>query len=264
MNYSLQHRFLKNLPKKLNNLYNKNKVKSLNVKNKSKKNKLYDPVTNFDKLFEKFVRSLIKKNFSKDGIIGEEFLNKKSENSFMWSIDPIDGTRAFVMGIPTWSNLISVSENGIPKIGLANFPELDRYYISDKNRSYVFKRNKKILLRSSKIFNLKKIKIIGNFHGKLFNIKKNEIIKRFGLSLRLASLDALSYCLLAEGKVDVVIESNLKQYDILPLIPIIEKSGGFVTTWKNERPEMGGNILATSNFILHKKILSILKTLTNK
>ena len=92
----------------------------------------------------------------------------------------------------------------------------------------------------------------------------HEIIKRFGLSLRLASLDALSYCLLAEGKVDVVIESNLKQYDILPLIPIIEKSGGFVTTWKNERPEMGGNILATSNFILHKKILSILKTLTNK
>ena len=77
MNYSLQHRFLKNLPKKLNNLYNKNKVKSLNVKNKSKKNKLYDPVTNFDKLFEKFIRSLIKKNFSKDGIIGEEFLKKK-------------------------------------------------------------------------------------------------------------------------------------------------------------------------------------------
>ncbi len=264
MTYLPQYRFLKNLPKKLNKFYFRNKIKSLNVKNKSKTNKLFDPVTNFDKLFEKFIRSLIKKNFSKDGIIGEEFLKKKSKNSFIWSIDPIDGTRAFVIGIPTWSNLVSVSENGIPKIGLANFPELDKYYINDKNRSYVFKRSKKILLRSSKNYNLKKINIIGNFHGKLFNIRKSEIIKRFGITLRLASLDALSYCLLAEGKLDVVIESNLKQHDILPLIPIVEKSGGFVTTWKNERPEMGGNILATSNLILHKKILGILNSLTKK
>ena len=75
---------------------------------------------------------------------------------------------------------------------------------------------------------------------------------------RNVSYDALSYCLLAEGKIDVVIESNLKSYDIVPLIPIIKNSGGCISTWKNNSAEEGGNILATSNKKLHKKILKII------
>ena len=75
----------------------------------------------------------------------------------------------------------------------------------------------------------------------------------------MAGFDALNYCLLAEGKVDAVIEANLKPYDILPLIPIIKNSGAVVTNWKNEEAEKGGNILATSNKKLHNKILKILK-----
>ena len=90
------------------------------------------------------------------------------------------------------------------------------------------------------------------------------MIKKFGWYFRLAGFDALNYCLLAEGKVDAVIEANLKPYDILPLIPIMKNSGAIVTTWKNEPAEKGGNILASSNKILHNKILKLLKPFTKK
>ena len=262
MEYIKPFNFLKNLPSKLNLFYKKKSKFSLVVNNKSKSKKDFDPVTNFDRAFEKYIRSLINKKFPKDSIIGEEFEDKFSTNNFKWSIDPIDGTRAFVIGAPTWSNLISLSFKENSLIGLANFPELNKYYINDKKKSYLFKDNKKFILKSSNNNNLKKIKIIGNFHGTLSYEKQRKVIKKFGWSFRLAGFDALNYCLLAEGKVDAVIEANLKPYDILPLIPIIKKSGAIVTNWKNEPAENGGNILATSNRILHNKILKLLKPFT--
>ena len=133
-----------------------------------------------------------------------------------------------------------------------------------KKNLTVIKTKKKFILKSSNNNNLKKIKIIGNFHGTLSYEKQRQVIKKFGWSFRLAGFDALNYCLLAEGKVDAVIEANLKPYDILPLIPIIKNSGAKVTNWKNQPAENGGNILATSNKILHNKILNLLKPLTRK
>jgi myo-inositol-1(or 4)-monophosphatase len=264
MDYNKPFNFLKNLPPKLNLFYKKKSKSSLVVSNKSKSKKDFDPVTNFDKAFEKYIRSLINKKFPKDSITGEEFADKFSFNDYKWSIDPIDGTRAFVIGAPTWSNLISLSFKEKSLIGLANFPELNKYYINDKKKSYLFKDRKKSILRSSNNNNLKTIKIIGNFHGTLSYEKQRKVIKKFGWSFRLAGFDALNYCLLAEGKVDAVIEANLKPYDILPLIPIIKNSGAIVTNWGNEPAENGGNILATSNRVLHNKILKLLKPFAKK
>ena len=256
--------FLKVLPNKLNRFYSKMSKSSLIINNKSRNKKNFDPVTNFDKSFEKYIRSIIEKSFPKDGITGEEFNDKNSYNGFRWSIDPIDGTKAFVIGVPTWSNLISLSYKNQSMIGLVNFPELNKYYINDKNKSYVYFKRKKYALKCSKNNNLKTIKIIGNFHGTQSKTWEKKIIKKFGLSFRLASFDAFSYCLLAEGKVDAVIESNLKPYDILPLIPIVKKSGGVVSNWKNEGAENGGDILATSSRNLHNKILKILRPFAKK
>ena len=264
MDYIKPFNFLKNLPPKLNLFYKKKLKSGLVISNKSKSKKDFDPVTNFDKAFEKYIRALINKKFPKDSIIGEEFEDKLSFNDYKWSIDPIDGTRAFVIGAPTWSNLISLSFKEKSLVGLANFPELNKYYISDKKKSYLYKDRKKIVLRSSNNNNLKTIKIIGNFHGTLSYEKQRKVIKKFGWSFRLAGFDALNYCLLAEGKVDAVIEANLKPYDILPLIPIIKNSGAIVTNWRNEPAEEGGNILATSNKVLHNKILKLLKPFTKK
>ena len=259
-----QFNFLKSLPDKLNRFYIKKSKSSLIVNNKSKSKKDFDPVTNFDKSFEKYIRSLINKKFPKDSIIGEEFKDKNSFNDYKWSIDPIDGTRAFVIGAPTWSNLISLSYKERSQLGLANFPELNKYYINDKKKSYVYKNGKKFILKSSNNNNLKTIKIIGNFHGTLSYEKQHKVIKKFGWSFRLAGFDALNYCLLAEGKVDAVIEANLKPYDILPLIPIIKNSGAVVSNWKNQSAETGGNIIATSSRKLHNKILKLLKPFIKK
>ena len=169
-----------------------------------------------------------------------------------------------MIGAPTWSNLISLSYNNRSLIGLANFPELNKYYINDEKKSYVLKNNKKITIKSSRNNNLKTIKIIGNFHGTLSYERQRKVIKKFGWTFRLAGFDALNYCLLAEVTVDAVIEANLKPYDILPLIPILKKSGAVVTNWRNEPAENGGNILATSNRLLHRKILKLLKPFVKK
>ena len=259
MIHKKSYNFLKNLPKKLNSFYKKNSKQNFKVDNKAKTIKKFDPVTSLDRGFEKYIRLLIHRVFPSHSIIGEEFKDKFSESEYQWCIDPIDGTRAFIIGAPTWSNLIGFSFKNKPALGLANFPELNKYYISDYKKSYVVKNKEKFILKSSKNKNLKTVKIIGNFHGTLSYEKQKKIIKKFGWSFRLAGFDALNYCLLAEGKVDAVIETNLKPYDILPLIPIIENAGAIVTNWKNEAAEKGGNILATSNKELHNKILKLLK-----
>ena len=262
MNYSKSLKLLKNLPNKLNSFYNKNSKFSLKVNNKSKNKKKFDPVTNLDKAFEKFIRNIIVKQFPKDAILGEEFLEKHSNNDYKWFIDPIDGTRAFMVGAPTWSNLIGLTHKDQSVLGLANFPALNKFYINDQKKSYLI-NNKKTILKTSKESDLKKCKVIGHLQEMLFHKKNSKKLKKILSSVSyfgLATFDALNFCLLAEGKVEAVIETNLKPFDIVPLIPIVEKAGGIVTTWNNRPAIQGGNILATSNKKLHIKILKILKS----
>ena len=267
MNYSKNLKLFKALPNKLNNFYNKNFKFSLKINNKSKNKQIFDPVTNLDKAFEKYIRSIIVKEFPKDAILGEEFLEKYSDNEYKWFIDPIDGTKAFMVGAPSWSNLIGLTYKDQPILGLANFPALNKFYLCDKKKSYLI-GDKKTILKTSKESNLKKCKVIGHMHELLFlnnkkNIKNIKNIKKIISSVAYfgaATFDALNFCLLAEGKVEAVIETNLKPFDIVPLIPIIEKAGGIVTTWNNGPAIQGGNILATSNKKIHNKILKMLKS----
>ena len=262
MQLKKEFNFLMSLPIKLNSFYT-NKLKSkIVIKNKSKDKKDFDPVTNLDQAFEKYIRLLIYKKFPYDAIIGEEFKDKKSTNEFSWCIDPIDGTKALVIGAPTWSNLIGLSFQKKSSLGLVNFPELNKYYINDEKRSYVFRNKKKYILKSSTNNNLRSIKVVS--HGNINYEKLNKIIVKFGPQFRIASFDALNFCLLAEGKIDAVIEGNLKPYDILPLIPIIKNSGGVISNWKGEPAEKAGNIIASSNKKLHNKIIKLLKPFTRK
>ena len=262
MEYNKPFKLLKNLPGKLNNFYYKNSKFSLKINNKSKNKKIFDPVTNLDKAFEKFIRNTIVKQFPKDAILGEEFLEKYSKNDYRWFIDPIDGTRAFMVGAPTWSNLIGLTYKNQSVLGLANFPALNKFYINDQKKSYLI-NNRKTILKTSKENNLKKCKVIGHLHEILLQKKYNKNIKKIISSVAYfgaATFDALNFCLLAEGKVEAVIETNLKPFDIVPLIPIVEKAGGIVTNWDNRPAIHGGNILASSNKKIHSKILKILKS----
>ena len=141
--YKLYSKFLSNLAKDLNKFYYSKLNKTFVISNKLK-GKGYDPVTTADKAFEKFIRLKIKKKFPNHQVIGEEFGHKKSTSDFTWVIDPIDGTRSFVIGNPTWSNLISLNFKGVPVVGLANFPILNKYYLNfDNKNSFVFEKGKK-------------------------------------------------------------------------------------------------------------------------
>ena len=262
MDYTKPFKFLKNLPPKLNSFYNKRSSSGVKVSNKSKTKKDFDPVTNFDRAFEKYIRSLINKKFPKDSIIGEEFEDKFSSNNFKWSIDPIDGTRAFVIGAPTWSNLISLSENDKSVLGLANFPELNKYYFNQSaNTAYVVKNGKKRKLRANKKSTFNQMKLAGEFHGWLSLDQQLKILKVLDL-MQFPSSDALSYVNFCEGKIDSVIQCVNKIWDIHALIPIIKASGGIASTWSNKDPKEAGTILVSSNKIIHNKMLGYLKPLS--
>ena len=259
MDHNKLIKFLYTLSSKLNTFYRLNSNKKLIVNNKSKKKKIFNPVTNFDKNFEKLIRKNIIKLFPYDGIIGEEFKEKKSKNENCWIIDPIDGTKAFVAGLPTWSNLIGLMYKKKSVIGVANFPELKKTYFGYKNISYVIENNRKKRIKTKISNNIKRSKIFCNFHKQNQDLQYSKKLNKFYKNISRITLDAFSYCLLAEGKVDAVIESDLKIYDIAAIIPIVKNAGGFITTWNDKNAEKGGNILATSNKKLHYKLLNILK-----
>ena len=256
--YKLYSNFLNTLAKDLNKFYYLKLNKTFAISNKLK-GKGYDPVTTSDKAFEKFIRLKIKKRFPSHQVIGEEFGHKKSTSDFTWVIDPIDGTRSFVIGNPTWSNLISLNFKGNPVVGLANFPILNKYYLNINNKNaYVFKNKKRIKISVSKNVPFSKIKVAGAFHGAVSLRQQLKIPKVLKL-MQFPTADALSYSHLCEGKIDVVFQATNKIWDIHPLMPIIKAAGGVVTTWSNKDAVNAGNILVSANQLIHNKMLKLLK-----
>ena len=256
--YKTYSKFIENLAKKLTKFYYLKLNKPFKVSNKLK-GKGYDPVTSADKTFEKFIRKEIKKKFPEHQVIGEEYGHKKSKSDFSWVIDPIDGTRSFVIGNPTWSNLISLNYKGNPVVGLANFPILKKYYFNTSlNSAYVSESGKKRRIKINSKATFSNMKLSAAFHGSLsLNQQKKipQILKR----MQFPCADALSYSHFAEGKLDIVIQCGNKIWDIHALMPIIRAAGGIVTTWKNDDAIKAGNIICSANKSLHKKMLKILK-----
>ena len=251
-------KFVDSLAKKLTNFYYSKLNRTFKISNKLK-GRGYDPVTTSDKAFEKFIRKEINKKFPNHQVIGEEFGHKKSKSEFTWVIDPIDGTRSYVIGNPTWSNLISLNYKGKPILGLANFPVLKRYYLNYSNKAaYVVENGKKTKISVNKKVKFSNIKLSAAFHGAL-SLNQQKKIPQILKLMQFPCSDALSYAHLAEGKVDVVMQCSNKIWDIHPLIPIIKAAGGNVSTWSNKDAVNAGNILVSSNSTVHNKFLKLLK-----
>ena len=175
--YKVYSKFLENLARKLTSFYYSKLNRTFKVSNKLK-GRGYDPVTTSDKAFEKFIRNEIKKKFPSHQILGEEFGYKKTKSKFTWMIDPIDGTRSYVIGNPTWSNLISLNYKGIPVIGMANYPVLKKFYFnSSNNAAYVVENAKKRRIRVNKKVSFKDIKLSAAFHGMLSLNKQKKYLK---------------------------------------------------------------------------------------
>ncbi len=256
--YKVFSNFLNKLAKKLTNYYYLKLNKPFKVTNKEK-TKGYDPVTSADKAFEKFIRKEILNNFPNHQIRGEEFGQKKTKSDFTWIIDPIDGTRSFVIGNPTWSNLISLNFKGYPVLGLANFPILEKYYYNTSKKSaFLVEKNRRKKIKVNSKASFTNVKLSAAFHGSI-SLDQQKKIPKILKMMQFPCADALSYAHLAEGKIDVVIQCGNKIWDIHPLIPIIEAAGGIVSNWKNESAVKAGNILVSANKNIQSKFLKMLR-----
>ena len=256
--YPIYASFLNQLAKDLTKFYYTKLDKPFKISNKLK-GKGYDPVTSSDKAFEKFIRSKISKKFPNHQIIGEEYGHKNTKSLFSWVIDPIDGTRSYVVGNPSWSNLISLNYNDEPILGLANFPKMKKYYLNvNKFTAYVFEGNKKRKLKVNTKINFENAKLAAAFHNQL-SLKQQSKIQKFIKRMQFPCFDALTYCQLCEGRLDVVLQCLNKIWDIHPIIPIVEASGGVISNWKNEDAIKAGNILVSANKSIQIKMLKLLR-----
>jgi myo-inositol-1(or 4)-monophosphatase len=244
--------------KKINNeisLINK-KILKKNLSFKSKNKKEIDPVTTYDILIEKKIRSIIKSFFPNHSIIGEEIKEKSKKKRYVWYIDPIDGTKALIMGLPNWSNLIGLYDRSKPILSFANFPVLKRLYYSNKNKTVLKIGNVIKTIKVSNKQNPKKAIIAMNTLSTKRNLIVFNKLKNNNFFLKITGADAMNYCLLCEGRIDVVIESGLKKVDIFPLIKMIKDSGGIVSDWNGNQFYKNGEVIASNNKKLHNYFLN--------
>jgi myo-inositol-1(or 4)-monophosphatase len=233
--------------------------KKIRIKNKKKKG--FDPVTVADIKIQKKLNRLISKYFPDHSIIGEEETHSKN-SVYEWCIDPIDGTKSFIQGMPLWGTLISLSENGNIILGVADIPALNERYIGYEKKSYKIINGKKTNL---KVKNNKEISesILNTTSPYLFANKNDQSsFERLSKRVKLTRLggDCYSYCLLADGLVDIVVESGLNPWDIRALEPIIMNAGGILKTWDNKNISKGGRIIACAN----NEIFNRCRTILNK
>ena len=257
-NIKLFNRFANHLAdeaRKISMFYFKKKIK---INNKNKKN--FDPVTVADIRIQKKINKLIDKQFPSHSILGEEdSIIRNSE--YEWCVDPIDGTKSYIQGVPLWGTLISLSKNNEIILGLADIPALDERYVGHSKLSYKVIKNKKTLLQVRSTENLSE-SILNTTSPYVFANKNDQkSFERLSLKVKSTRLggDCYSYCLLADGLIDIVVESGLKPWDIRALVPIIKNAGGIINTWESKTVSSGGRIIASTNKELFKKSQKVLK-----
>ena len=219
----------------------------------------FDPVTEGDRAAETAIRTLIEARFPEHGILGEEHGNVGLDREHVWVIDPIDGTRAFISGVPLWGTLIGLQSNGRATMGMMDQPFTgERYFADGKVATYRGPGGEAVLavrdcgqLSDAVLFTTSPHIFEGEDLVLYRSIEEKVRLFRYGC-------DCYAYCLLAGGHIDLVVENNLQPYDVGALIPIIEQAGGIITDWDGGRPENGGNIIAAGSRSVHAEALALL------
>lgn len=203
---------------------------------------VFDPVTATDLAAESRIRELLAKECAEDGIVGEEFDDKPTQNGWRWCIDPIDGTRAFVAGVPVWSTLIGVFFDDEPVIGVIDHPALNQRFIGAGGKAWKQVNGDKERIRAKKCTKLSDAVLSCTEPLAMFTSKELSSYEEIRRQVRFSrlGLDAYSYALTASGRIDLVIEAQLKPYDIAALIPVIEGAGGKITDWHGGRADKIG------------------------
>jgi len=231
--------------------------KKINISSKSKDR--FNPVTIADTSVQSYINTNINKKYPDHSIIGEES-SLIQDSKYEWCIDPIDGTNSFITGFPTWGTLISLSINEKIVLGIADFPALNERYVGYDKVSYKLVKNRKKILKV-KSNSLSKSILSSTSTYAFKNKNDKNIFEKIAKKIKNIHFggDCYQYCLLADGYIDIVMESGLNSYDIRALIPIIKNSGGSIATWNEDNPKDGGRIIATSSRKLLSKVQSLIK-----
>jgi myo-inositol-1(or 4)-monophosphatase len=207
----------------------------------------FDPVTDADRGAEQAMRALIEAHWPDHGIAGEEFGLARGDARFVWSLDPIDGTRAFICGLPGWTTLIALLVDGAPVLGLVDAPRLDERYLGFAAGATLRHAGASIPIRASGCRALAEARL-ATTDPDLFEGPEAEAFGRLRRAARLTryGFDAYAYARLAAGRIDLVAESGLKTHDWAALVPLIRAAGGTVGNWRGEAEFSAGQILAAA------------------
>ena len=232
---------------------------TLGVENKSKSG-VFDPVTAADRAAEQAMRTRIREVFPQHGIVGEEFSDEGSDAAYVWVLDPIDGTKSFISGMPAWGTLIGLLKDGLPVYGMMHQPFIGERFTGDgasaHYRGPVGERRLTVRacagLSDATLFTTSPLLMSEQERGSFEKVQAKARLSRYGG-------DCYAYCMIAAGFVDLVVETGLKPHDIVALIPIIEGAGGIITDWSGKAATSGGRIVAAGDKRVHAEALKLLQ-----
>lgn len=215
----------------------------------------YDPVTELDRAAERLLRAEIEAAYPDDGIEGEEYGLARPGAARRWLLDPIDGTRALICGLPSWTTLVALMEEGEPVAGFIDAPALDELLIGLPEGSSLNGRP----VRVSGCATLGEARL-SSTDPYLFEGAEAEMFARVRHSVRLTRFgyDALAYARLAAGHVDLVIENKLQRHDWAALVPVVRGAGGVVGNWQGGPDLDAGSIVAAATPALFDQAIALL------
>ena len=217
----------------------------------------FDPVTEADRAAEAAIRRLIAARYPHHGVIGEEYGEDRPEAEHVWVLDPIDGTRAFIAGLPLWTTLIALRHEGAPVIGAIGQPYLGEVFLGGPSGARLLRDGTETRLKTRACPALSDA-LIATTDPEIFVGPDREAWTRLRASARLARLgcDGYAYAMVAAGRIDLVAETELKVWDWSALLPVIEAAGGKVTSWTGQAPDGDGRILAVGDAALTDQALA--------
>lgn len=219
----------------------------------------FDPVTEADREAERVIRAMLLAAYPDHGILGEEHGSENPGARHVWVIDPIDGTRAFISGLPVWGTLVGLTVDGNAVAGMMSQPFTGELYYADGlashyegpggNRRLVTRQTAE--LADATLFTTTPALFVGAMRTLYDRLEASVRLARYGT-------DCYAFAMVAAGHADIAVDAGLQPYDIVALIPVIEQAGGVVTTWTGDAAEGGGDILASANPVLHEKALRLI------
>lgn len=226
----------------------------------TKETERFDPVTVADRLSEERMRAILKRRRPQDGILGEEYGAEAGTSGLTWVLDPIDGTRGYLSGTPTWGVLISVRDAAGPVYGIIDQPYIRERFEGGLGRAEVNGPSGRALLRCRPARPLGEAILFSTF-PEVGTAEEEAAFRRVSRSVRLTryGTDCYGYALVAAGMVDLVIEAGLQAYDVQAPIAVIEAAGGVMTDWEGNPCHEGGRVLAAANRDIHAAALALLR-----